>query len=100
MLACGVFGNISDADVFHTINLLPQLCRPGATVIWTRSRRVPDLTPAIRQYFAAHGFADDRPRRSWTMCFSSVGVQPRSTGEPDAARALRRRTFTLMVSER
>jgi hypothetical protein len=33
VLVCGVFGNISDQDVLHTIDLLPQLCRPAATVI-------------------------------------------------------------------
>lgn len=58
VLACGVFGNTSDADIFHTIDLLPQLCAAEATVIWTRSRRKPDITPTIRAYFADHEFTE------------------------------------------
>lgn len=33
VLLCGVFGNISDADVQRTIGSLPQLCATGAIVI-------------------------------------------------------------------
>jgi len=58
LLACGVFGNISDADVQGTIRLLPMLLAPGGTVIWTRTRREPDLTPAIRGWLAAAGFEE------------------------------------------
>jgi hypothetical protein len=58
VLACGVFGNISNADVLRTIDALPQLCGPGATVIWTRTRRAPDVTPVIRHYFSAHAFVE------------------------------------------
>jgi hypothetical protein len=57
-LVCGVFGNLVDQDVRHTVEQLPRLCRPGATVIWTRHRRVPDLTPAIRSWFAGAGFEE------------------------------------------
>jgi hypothetical protein len=58
VLANGVFGNISDADIVRTIEILPSLCAPGATVIWTRHRREPDLTGAIREWFLAAGFAE------------------------------------------
>jgi hypothetical protein len=58
VLACGVFGNVRDADVFRIIDLLPQLCDRGATVIWTRSRRAPDLTPMIRRSFVDHAFVE------------------------------------------
>lgn len=58
VLLCGVFGNISDIDIHNTIGSLPQLCRPGSTVIWTRSRRVPDITPAIRQWFRESDFEE------------------------------------------
>lgn len=58
VLLCGVLGNISDVDVRSTIASLPQLCRTGATVIWTRSRRPPDLTPRVRRWFAAAGFSE------------------------------------------
>jgi len=56
VLANGVFGNISDADIEHTINRLPSLCAPNASVVWTRHRRAPDVTPAIRGWFADAGF--------------------------------------------
>ncbi|MGB8650965.1 MAG: SAM-dependent methyltransferase, partial [Mycobacteriales bacterium] len=58
VLMCGVFGNISDDDVHRTVGLLPQLCAAGATVIWTRSRRAPDLTPSIRSWFGEVGFVE------------------------------------------
>jgi hypothetical protein len=58
VLVCGVFGNISDTDIVRTIAELPGFCRPGAEVIWTRHRRPPDATPAIRASFAAAGFEE------------------------------------------
>jgi len=58
VLACGVFGNISDADVERTVRALPGFCAPGAWVIWTRHRREPDLTPAIRSWCAEVGLAE------------------------------------------
>ncbi len=58
VLACGVFGNISDADIAYTIGCLPQLCAPGATVVWTRHTEEPDLTPEIRGRFAGAGFTE------------------------------------------
>jgi len=58
VLLCGVLGNISERDVRFTIASLPQLCRTGGTVIWTRSRRAPDLTPWVRRWFAASGFSE------------------------------------------
>jgi hypothetical protein len=56
VLACGVFGNLTDEDVAATIAALPQLCAADAYVIWTRHRRAPDLTPTINEWFAAAGF--------------------------------------------
>jgi hypothetical protein len=59
VLAVGIFGNISEADVFTTIDALPQFCRPGATVLWSRGRRYkPDITPQIRSRFIAAGFVE------------------------------------------
>lgn len=58
VLLCGVFGNITDLDIEHTIRALPCLCAVGATVIWTRHRLAPDLTPAIRGWFAEGGFEE------------------------------------------
>jgi len=58
VLLCGIFGNVSDADVQATIEASPQLCAPGAEVIWTRHRNHPDLTPSIREWFIAAGFEE------------------------------------------
>lgn len=58
VLLCGIFGNVSDADVQTTIEAAPELCAPGAEVIWTRHRKDPDLTPTIRGWFAAAGFEE------------------------------------------
>lgn len=58
VLLCGVFGNVSDGDVERTVRFAPQLCAPGATVIWTRHRRAPDLTPSVRRWFGEAGFQE------------------------------------------
>jgi hypothetical protein len=56
LLLCGIFGNVSDEDVQRTVEASAAMCTPGATVIWTRHRLPPDLTPRIRAWFAASGF--------------------------------------------
>ncbi|MGH6656470.1 MAG: class I SAM-dependent methyltransferase [Actinocrinis sp.] len=56
VLACGVFGNISDEDVERTIGHCAALCRPGGATIWTRNRQEPDLVPRICDWFAHSGF--------------------------------------------
>lgn len=58
VLLCGVLGNIPERDVQFAIASLPQLCRTGGTVIWTRSRRPPDLTTRIRGWFSGAGFSE------------------------------------------
>jgi hypothetical protein len=82
VLVCGVFGNIPSPDIQRTIGALPQLCAEGATVIWTRHRMPPDITPTIRCWFADAGFDElafeaDRSQRF------AVGTQ-RFTGTPVA----------------
>lgn len=56
VLLCGVFGNISEDDLATAIRAMPTLCATGATVIWTRHRGAPDLTPMIRELFSDNGF--------------------------------------------
>jgi len=58
LLLCGIFGNVSDDDIRHTIDNTARLCAAGATVLWTRHRKPPDMTVAIREWFAAGGFAE------------------------------------------
>jgi hypothetical protein len=57
-MVCGLFGNISDADIRATIAELPHLVGPDATAIWTRHRLEPDATPMIRQWFIDEGFEE------------------------------------------
>jgi hypothetical protein len=56
LLLCGIFGNVSDADISRTIQAAPALCAPAATVIWTRHLGAPDLTPQVRAWFTEQGF--------------------------------------------
>jgi len=59
ILACGVFGNITDGDVRRTVEHLPCLSAPGATVIWTRGWAPDrDVVSAIRGWFAESGFEE------------------------------------------
>jgi hypothetical protein len=58
VLVCGVFGNISDADIAHVIGRLPEFCAREASVLWTRHRLEPDLTPSIRSWFEQAGFEE------------------------------------------
>ncbi|GAA2756878.1 class I SAM-dependent methyltransferase family protein [Actinopolymorpha rutila] len=80
VLMVGVFGNITDADVKRTIAALPQLCAEGATVIWTRTRRAPDLTPAVREWLRDAGFVEEAFHAPDGVRFS-VGVH-RFEGTP------------------
>jgi hypothetical protein len=82
VLMCGVFGNVPDADVERTVRALPALCAPGATVIWTRHRGAPDLTPAIRGWFTESGFTEQAFVAPADVLFS-VGTHV-LTGEPAA----------------
>jgi hypothetical protein len=56
VLACGLFGNISDYDIERTIAFCPELCAGGGIVIWTRHRLAPDRVPLICDLFRQHGF--------------------------------------------
>ena len=56
VLACGVFGNLTDADIERTVSHLPRLCASEALVIWTRHRRPPDLVPVICHWLTRSGF--------------------------------------------
>ena len=87
LLLVGIFGNISDTDIERTISAVPTLCRPGATIIWTRHRRTPDLTPRVRAWFEQHGCTHlrfDAPESfSWTVGAERLGpVADRATTRP------------------
>lgn len=58
VLLCGIMGNISARDIERLVAAAPQLCAPGATVIWTRGMQEPDLGPQISRWFAEAGFEE------------------------------------------
>jgi hypothetical protein len=92
VLACGVFGNITDADVERTIDHCAQLCAHGGTVVWTRHRQAPDLVPGICDWLEKRGF-----EREWLSAPDAgygVGVH-RFTGRPQPLDA-EARVFTFL----
>lgn len=67
VMLCGVFGNVSDSDVEHTVRHLPALLTSGAVVIWTRGCRVDVRDPStvagdpserVRRLFRSTGFEE------------------------------------------
>jgi hypothetical protein len=74
LLLCGIFGNVSDEDVQRTVQASAAMCKPGATVIWTRNRRPPDLTPQVRAWFAASGFDEIAFDALGTGTLTGIGV--------------------------
>ena len=88
VLLCGVSGNRTHSGERRLVGSLPALCRRGATLVWTRSRRAPDLTPAIRGWLADARFTE----LSFTAppgVQGSVGAH-RFDGEPQPLPAGRR----------
>lgn len=82
VLLCGVLGNLTDADVERAIDHCTMLCRPGGTLVWTRSRRIEvaaDLVPQVCAWLEERGF-----ERLWVSDPAlgfGVGAH-RYTGEP------------------
>ncbi len=66
VMACGIFGNVTDEDVARTISTLPSLLAEGGHVLWTRGRRVPhdptevtgDPSETVRGVFVDTGFEE------------------------------------------
>lgn len=59
VMMCGVFGNLTDSDLRATVGVLPRMCAPGATVLWTRGRfSSGDLSGTVREWFAEEGFEE------------------------------------------
>ncbi|HEX3812054.1 MAG TPA: class I SAM-dependent methyltransferase [Mycobacteriales bacterium] len=81
VLLCGIFGNISEADIERTIDLARGLVRTGGTVVWTRGRGDgdADVVPRICRWFEERPFQRlwlSPPDVTW-----GVGAH-RFTGEP------------------
>lgn len=58
VLLVGIFGNISDEDLWRTVDAAPQFCTPGATLVWSRGRHLTDRNDQIRARFAENGFTE------------------------------------------
>jgi hypothetical protein len=56
VIACGLFGNMTNANIERTIGYCTQLCATGGTVVWTRGRWEPDLVPQVCAWFEERGF--------------------------------------------
>jgi hypothetical protein len=90
LLACGVFGNISDEDVRRTVAALPSLLVPGAIVIWTRGRGDHDTDPSteVAACFTDHGFEElaftRPPDARFRVGMHRLGTAPSVTQPPPA----------------
>jgi hypothetical protein len=58
VLLVGIFGNISDADLWRTLAFAPQLCAPGATLLWSRGLDGSDRNDQVRARLADAGFTE------------------------------------------
>jgi Methyltransferase domain len=83
LMLCGIFGNISEADIRSTVDAARATVSRGGHVIWTRGYfDDQDLRPQIRAWFIDAGFAE--------ISFDSeptgygIGVN-RQTSDADAA---------------
>jgi hypothetical protein len=94
VLVCGIFGNVSVEDIERIIRSLDQLCARGASVLWTRHRNPPDMTPTIRRWFAEAGFAELAFEVLDDDLYVSVGHHA-FAGQPAALQA-GRRLFTFV----
>lgn len=53
LMLCGIFGNISEADIRNTIDTARSMLEPDGSVIWTRGYLThEDLRPKIRRWFS------------------------------------------------
>lgn len=95
LLLAGIFGNVGDADIKRTIDAAPALCTLGATLIWTRHRRPPDLTGTMRSWFAAAGFEEVAFYELDNDYLTSVGVHRLARRSAGTSPATRQPLFTF-----
>jgi hypothetical protein len=95
LLLCGIFGNVSATDIRRTVDAAASLCAEGATVIWTRHRRPPDVTAQMRDWFAANGFDEVAFDALQTESLIGVGVHRLARRSPGIAGYPEQRLFTF-----
>jgi hypothetical protein len=80
VLACGIFGNITDEDVERTVRFLPALCAPGARLIWTRHPRDAALFERLQGWVVEAGFEpialDVDPGQRWGVGAARLSDEP------------------------
>ena len=80
VLVCGIFGNISEADIERTVRFLPKLCAPGAWVLWTRHPRDAELFERLQGWLVDTGLepvelvVDDE--QHWGVGANRLAVEP------------------------
>jgi hypothetical protein len=66
--------------VQNTVGNASRLCAPGATVVWTRHRREPDLSDRIRAWFTSAGWVESAfvspGPDSWSVGVARLTVEP------------------------
>jgi len=92
VLMCGVFGNMTDADVERTIGYCTQLCARDGIVVWTRGRWEPDLVPQVCSWYEDRGF--ERLWLSEPGVGYGAGVHRRTTAPEPLERNARMFAFT------
>jgi len=80
VLACGIFGNISDEDIERTVRFLPSLCAPGAWVLWTRHPRDARLFERLQAWLVDAGLEpvelEVDPDQRWGVGANRLVVDP------------------------
>lgn len=97
VMACGVFGNVSDEDVRRTVAALPALLVAGGVVIWTRGRGDGDTDASedVRAWFEEHGFREMAFARPADARFR-VGMHRLVAAAVPVQRLPRTRLFTFV----
>jgi hypothetical protein len=96
MLACGVFGNISNEDVRRTVAALPALLVANGIVIWTRGRGDQERDPSedVRTYLRGQRFEEMAFTRPTDAGFR-VGMHRLATCPASAERLVRTQLFSF-----
>lgn len=81
VLLVGILGNISDEDLGRLVAFSPQLCAPGATLIWSRGLDDSDRNDQVRSRYAAAGFTELAYETSGELDGAAFGVD-RYDGPP------------------
>jgi ubiquinone/menaquinone biosynthesis C-methylase UbiE len=84
LVACGVFGNVSAADLEASLRAFGAVVATGGRVVWTRHRRPPDQTPQIRRWLDEAGF-DEVSFDAVEGSLASVGCHRRAARAVQAA---------------